>query len=81
MFQEITEDDEKALEQFMSKNPPARRTLADIIQEKLTEKQTELQSQMSGKTMATIHWLFTYYNVQMNSPLKLANKLCSFKSS
>ena len=33
----------------MSQNPPARRTLADIIMEKITEKQTEIQSQMTGK--------------------------------
>lgn len=44
---EIDEDDEKALEMFMSKNPPMQRTLADIIMEKLTEKKTEIQSQMS----------------------------------
>ena len=33
----------------MSKNPPVQRTLADIIMEKLTEKKTEIQSQMSGE--------------------------------
>jgi essential nuclear protein 1 len=35
---------------FMNKNPPARRTLADIILEKLTEQQTkvEIMSEMSG---------------------------------
>lgn len=43
----VDEADERALERFMSKNPPARRTLADIIQEKLTEKKTEIQSQLS----------------------------------
>lgn len=44
---EIDEDDEKALELFMSSNPAPRRTLADIIMEKITEKQTELQTQFS----------------------------------
>ncbi|XP_002735758.1 bystin-like [Saccoglossus kowalevskii] len=44
---EINEEDEKALELFMSRDPPIRRTLADIITEKLTEKQTEVASQMS----------------------------------
>lgn len=44
---EINEEDEKALELFMSENPQPRRTLADIIMEKITEKQTELQSQFS----------------------------------
>lgn len=48
--QEVDEEDEKALTKFMSHNPPARRTLADIIQEKLTEKKTEIQSQMTGKS-------------------------------
>ena len=33
----------------MAPNAPARRTLADIIMEKLTEKQTEVASQMSGE--------------------------------
>lgn len=44
---EIDESDEKALEMFMSKNPVPRRTLADIIMEKITEKQTEIQTQFS----------------------------------
>lgn len=44
---EINEDDEKAMEKFMSKNPVPRRTLADIIMEKITEKQTELETQFS----------------------------------
>lgn len=41
----INEDDEKAMEIFMSPNPLPRRTLADIIMEKITEKQTELETQ------------------------------------
>lgn len=32
---------------FMSKNPLPRRTLADIIMEKITEKQTELDTHFS----------------------------------
>ncbi len=50
---EIAEEDEKALELFMAKDAPARRTLGDIIMEKLTEKQTEVASQMteSGQIM------------------------------
>ena len=44
----IDADDEKALEMFMSKEPPVKRTLADIIMEKITEKQTEIRTQMSG---------------------------------
>lgn len=44
---EVNEEDEKALQMFMSKDPPVRRTLADIIMEKITEKQTEIRTQMS----------------------------------
>lgn len=44
----INPEDEQQMNQFMSTNPAERRTLADIIQEKLTEKRTEIQSQMSG---------------------------------
>lgn len=44
---DLNQDDEKALEQFMSKNPPAQRCLADIIMEKLTEKRTEIDTMMS----------------------------------
>lgn len=44
---EINEDDEMAMERFMSKNPLPRRTLADIIMEKITEKQTELETHFS----------------------------------
>lgn len=43
----VDEDDERALEMFMNRNPAPRRTLADIILEKITEKQTELQTQFS----------------------------------
>ncbi|XP_003973271.1 bystin [Takifugu rubripes] len=43
----VDPDDEKAIEVFMNKNPPVRRTLADIIMEKITEKQTEVGTVMS----------------------------------
>ncbi|KAL4658543.1 bystin [Arapaima gigas] len=44
---EVDPEDEKAIHMFMSKNPPVRRTLADIIMEKITEKQTEVGTVMS----------------------------------
>lgn len=44
---QINEEDEKAMEMFMSTNPLPRRTLADIIMEKITEKQTELETHFS----------------------------------
>lgn len=54
---DVDEDDEKALTMFMSANPPARRTLADIIQEKLTEKKTEIQSQMTDNASVQLDQL------------------------
>ncbi|XP_024124960.1 bystin [Oryzias melastigma] len=50
----VDPEDEKAIEMFMNKNPPMRRTLADIIMEKITEKQTEVgtvMSEVSGRPM------------------------------
>ncbi|XP_053310242.1 bystin [Spea bombifrons] len=44
---EVNPQDEKAIEMFMNKNPPLRQTLADIIMEKITEKQTEVDTMMS----------------------------------
>ncbi|VVC34469.1 Hypothetical protein CINCED_3A017298 [Cinara cedri] len=44
---EINVEDEKALEMFMSKNPETRLTLGDMIMEKITEKQTEIQTQFT----------------------------------
>lgn len=44
---EIDKNDEKILENFMSNEPRERRTLADIIMEKISEKKTEIQSQIS----------------------------------
>ncbi|XP_072766773.1 bystin [Anoplolepis gracilipes] len=44
---EIDEDDERALQMFMSKDPIPTRTLADIIMEKLAEKKTEIETQFS----------------------------------
>uniref|UniRef100_A0A8C2LS47 BYSL n=1 Tax=Cricetulus griseus TaxID=10029 RepID=A0A8C2LS47_CRIGR len=43
----VDPEDEWAVEIFMNKNRPTRRTLADIIMEKLTEKQTEVETVMS----------------------------------
>ncbi|XP_036387253.1 bystin [Megalops cyprinoides] len=51
---EVDPEDEKAIQMFMSKNPPLRRTLADIIMEKITEKQTEVgtvMSEVSGRPL------------------------------
>lgn len=44
---EIDAGDEAALARFMSANPPARRTLADIIMDKITEKKTEIDTEFT----------------------------------
>ncbi|OAD55765.1 Bystin [Eufriesea mexicana] len=44
---EINEEDERAIQMFMSKDTTPMKTLADIILEKLTEKKTEIESQFS----------------------------------
>ncbi|XP_029042012.2 bystin [Osmia bicornis bicornis] len=44
---QINEEDERAIEMFMSKDPTPMKTLADIILEKLTEKKTEIETQFS----------------------------------
>ncbi|KAK2190599.1 hypothetical protein NP493_74g00038 [Ridgeia piscesae] len=54
---EVNEEDEKALEMFLSHNPPVRRTLADIIQEKITEKKTEIQTQFSDNASVVMQQL------------------------
>ena len=43
----VNEDDEKAMALFMSTEEKPRRTLADIIQEKIRDKETEIASQMT----------------------------------
>lgn len=43
----INEEDQKAFDMFMSDKPIARKTVADIILEKLTEKKTEIATQMN----------------------------------
>lgn len=46
---EVDEEEERAMEKFMSTTGQMRRTLADIIQEKLTEKKTEIETELSDK--------------------------------
>ena len=46
----VDEDDEKALELFMNRDSTKRKTLADIIAEKIKEKETEIQTQLSDAT-------------------------------
>lgn len=65
--QEINEEDEEAFNRFLAVDAKAKRTLADVIFDKITEKQTEVASQMSGKTFgdllgfSTVHFLNPYF--------------------
>lgn len=43
----MNEEDERALEMFQNKDGVKTRTLADLIMDKITEKQTEIQTQFS----------------------------------
>ena len=44
----------------MSKDTPARRTLADVIMEKIKDKKTEIESQMSGMIYVILQGLPCY---------------------
>ena len=56
------------MQMFMSKEPPVKRTLADIIMEKITEKQTEIRTQMSGQDFLVSSFL--------KAPAALRQKYC-----
>ena len=50
---DILEEDERAMERFMSKDHAPRQTLADLIQDKIRDKQTELSACMTDNTAPT----------------------------
>lgn len=50
---DILEEDEQAMERFMSKDYAPRQTLADLIQDKIRDKQTELSAHMTDATAPT----------------------------
>lgn len=64
---EINEEDERAINMFMSKNPLPSRTLADIIMEKITEKQTELDTHFTDAGSLQVG----YYNKISNFEKKI----------
>ena len=49
----ILEEDEKAIEMFMSKEEQPRQTLATLIQDKIRDKETELTAHMTEASAAT----------------------------
>ena len=54
--QGITDEDERALALFMNPNrPAARRTLADVIAEKMKEKEAEIATVASGTVRVRKH--------------------------
>lgn len=42
-------DDEQVLAKFMSAEPSQRLTLADMVMDRIKEKETEIQTMMSGR--------------------------------
>ena len=50
----VMEEDERAMQAFMSREEQHRRTLADVIMEKIRDKQTEIASQMSETPSAVV---------------------------
>lgn len=52
---EINKNDEKILESFMSQDIPQRRTLADVIMEKIRDKETEMASRLSEQSTVRGH--------------------------
>ena len=47
----VSEADERAMEQFMNKDHAPRQTLADFIQDRIRDKQTEISTHMTDVTM------------------------------
>lgn len=48
----VSEEDDRAMQLFMSKEEPARKTLADIIMEKIRDKQTEIGTLASERPVS-----------------------------
>jgi len=65
LFQNVDEEDEKALELFMNPSGKTGRTLADIIMEKITEKQTELRTELSDAGSEYDYW-FLHFDVSVD---------------
>jgi len=49
ILQHLEKEDEETLSHFMSKDAPVRKTLADVIMDKIKEKETEIMTLASGK--------------------------------
>ena len=50
---QISREDEQAMQMFMRQEQPERRTLADIVMEKIREKQTEIATQFSDQPVTS----------------------------
>ena len=77
-YQQIDAEDEKTLETFMSSQPTERKTLADIIMEKINEKKTEIRSQISGR----LHLYFcSFYSFLLVHRVKRITRKKLFQSN
>lgn len=76
----INEEDQRAFDLFMAQDLNSRKTVADVIMEKLTEKKTELQTQMTedSRTIAGGEFQLDERIVRMYSQIK--NVLQKYRS-
>lgn len=51
----LAEEDEKILEHFMNKDAVPQKKLADLFRDKITEKQTEIQTQVDASSVQTVN--------------------------
>lgn len=51
----LAEEDEKILEHFMDKDAVPQKKLADLFRDKITEKQTEIQTQVDASSVQTVN--------------------------
>lgn len=58
VLQDIDEEDEAAFERFMPQGDGKMRNLADIIQDKINERQTELSTKLSGMIFYSKDYFF-----------------------
>lgn len=50
MLQKLAKEDMQILEHFMNKDAAPQRKLADLFRDKITEKQTEIQSHVDASS-------------------------------
>ena len=63
VFKALTEEDEKAFEMFMSSNIERKSCVAESLKEKLTSKQTEIGSRLSGDVTVSTLKMYCKFNL------------------